>query len=438
MVLNSHAWPVRSYVRLNRRVRGATDDTGNPLPLQPVRAARSIKNDETDYLMPVDLPALGWRLHWVYLDVEKPAPPPAFPAAVTSGARVVLDNGVLRVEIDLETGGLAQLTDLRSGAALLRRIGALGLVMDESHCDTWSHDVLVFDRAAGSFGKAQWAVLDQGPLRVRVRTTSIFGASVLRQDFILHAGSDRLEVSARIDWREHHRMLKLAFPLALGDPRSTWEIPFGHLERPVNGEEEPGQLWVDVSGTTPLGQPLGLALLSPELCSHSVHPTPDAAELRMTVVRSPIYADHWGTRDLQSEYMDQGIHDFRYALVPHAGDWRAAHVPRHAQEFAVEPVRVIETYHAGKLPRCFEGLTVSNPNVQVDAVKRSQDGLATIVRCHETAGAEATGTITGPSGGPTRGRSWSTNFRAGEIQTWRLSDDLDLPPLRCDLLERSL
>ena len=45
-------------------------------------------------------------------------------------------------------------------------------------------------------------------------------------------------------------------------------------------------------------------------------------DLRMTIVRSPIFADHYGERDELCEYMDQGIQEFKYVLVPHLGDWR--------------------------------------------------------------------------------------------------------------------
>ena len=443
VVFNPHTWPVESFVRVNRKIVGATDDQGRGLPLQKVRAARTIKNDETDVLFPVSLPPLGWKLHWVFLDEPKPFEAPKFPVQVGVNRHVVMGNGLLRVEIDQATGGLASLTDLRTGREVWGpgEVGALPLVIDESHCDTWSHDVLVFDKAVGlsaGSGRVTWAVLDQGPLVGRIRTETRFGNSSLRQDFVLHAGSDRLEVSARVDWHETHKLLKLVFPVAVTAPKATWEVPFGALERPVNGEEEPGQLWVDLSGTAADGKPLGLALLSPDLCSHSVHPAGGephgAPELRLTVVRSPIFADHWGTRDGQSEYMDQGRTGFRYALLPHAGDWRAADLSRRALEFAIPPTQVIETYHPGTLPRAYSGLSVTPASVVIDAVKRAEDGTGTIVRCHESTGRPTKAHFAGEL----LGRSWEADLKPYEIRTVLLPDDRSKPLVVVNLLEDAL
>ena len=44
-------------------------------------------------------------------------------------------------------------------------------------------------------------------------------------------------------------MLKISFPVNITDPVATYEIPYGYIERPVNGEEEPGQQWLDIFGT---------------------------------------------------------------------------------------------------------------------------------------------------------------------------------------------
>jgi len=46
-------------------------------------------------------------------------------------------------------------------------------------------------------------------------------------------------------------MLKLRFPVNVKLMKATQEIPMVHIERYANGEEEPFQSWVDVSGTSP-------------------------------------------------------------------------------------------------------------------------------------------------------------------------------------------
>ena len=51
-------------------------------------------------------------------------------------------------------------------------------------------------------------------------------------------------------------LLKLRFPTALTTDHATFEVPYGHIERPAAGDEEPAQAWVDVSGEVD-GAPAG-------------------------------------------------------------------------------------------------------------------------------------------------------------------------------------
>jgi alpha-mannosidase len=52
---------------------------------------------------------------------------------------------------------------------------------------------------------------------------------------------DEIEVSVTVDWHEQQKMLKLRFPLNIIQMKATYEIPYGHIERMTNGEEEPGR-----------------------------------------------------------------------------------------------------------------------------------------------------------------------------------------------------
>src|SRR5204863_68971 len=73
--------------------------------------------------------------------------------------------------------------------------------------------------------------------------------SRLIEDYVLTATAESVEIRVIVDWREHARMLKLRYSTALGSPVAAYEIPYGALERPASGEEEPGQRWADVSGS---------------------------------------------------------------------------------------------------------------------------------------------------------------------------------------------
>ena len=51
-----------------------------------------------------------------------------------------------------------------------------------------------------------------------------------------------------MDWHEQFKLLKLRFPLNLEQAAVTYEIPYGSIVRPADGDEQPGQSWLDVSG----------------------------------------------------------------------------------------------------------------------------------------------------------------------------------------------
>jgi alpha-mannosidase len=108
------------------------------------------------------------------------------------------------------------------------------------------------------------------------------------EEFLLGHDSDQLEVRVTIGWREQAHQLKLCFPTALAEPVSTYEIPFGVLERPVDGAENPGQSWVDVSGVID-GRRAGLAVVTDAKHGYDVS---DPASVGVTAVRSPVYSWH--------------------------------------------------------------------------------------------------------------------------------------------------
>ena len=80
----------------------------------------------------------------------------------------------------------------------------------------------------------------------------------------------------------------------------------------------------------------------------------------------------------------------RYALVPHAGDWREARVYRDGLEFNNPLIARKAAPHPGPLPKRWGLIDVSDPRVVVSALKPGRDGAA-ILRVYEATGAPAPG-----------------------------------------------
>jgi alpha-mannosidase len=219
----------------------------------------------------------------------------------------------------------------------------------------------------------------------------------------------------RLDWQEQHRILKLSFPVSVVSARATYEIPYGTITRPVDGRENPGQAWLDVSGTDADGREAGLALANTAKYGYDVL----GADLRVTLARSALYADHFGERDGQGEFMDQGVQHLAYRLLPHAGDWREAGAPRAAAELNNPPVLVMETSHKGPLPLEGRFIEISAPNVAATALKDAEEGDGLVLRCFETDGIETEAFISLPF----VAARFKSRFGKNEIKTFRISPD---------------
>src|SRR6185503_3831345 len=95
-------------------------------------------------------------------------------------------------------------------------------------------------------------------------------------------------------------------------------------------------------------------------------------QLALSLVRGPLWPDRGA---------DIGVHNFRYALYPHAGDWREANTVREAACFA-RPMLWAKGAPAAILTKPL--VTSSAANVVIDSIKTAEDGRGWIVRLYES------------------------------------------------------
>jgi alpha-mannosidase len=149
----------------------------------------------------------------------------------------------------------------------------------------------------------------------------------------------------------------------------------------------------------------------------------------MTVLRSPIYAHHDPAVPQPDEpyhFIDQGVQQFRYTILPHAGGWEQVGTVRRAAELNQPPIALVETYHAGTLPQADSYISVGQENVIVSAVKQAEDGDDLVIRCYEAHKITTHATIALPRWG----RQIEANFGPCEIKTFRVPRDPALPTSR--------
>lgn len=408
------------------------DNTGHPVACQvgePSAAVPSNWRRKVTFL--AELPALGYRVYHLAINpaatlvpqdsrdeslrIDTPAGPVVNDYLVETDGRadLVLENNRLRLTLDGRLGDIASLIDKRSGAEVFSGHAAVAEVLDDPS-DTWSHGVTTFRDVCGRFSGLGLKLLENGPVRLRARATAHFGASSLRQDFIVYRDQPWIEVRVVLDWHERLKLLKLAFPLAAGAPQATFEIPYGVLARPVDGREVPGQRWVDISGQHANGV-LGLSLITDSIYSYDV----TGPQLRLTVLRSPVYAHHT-PKNLESNtdynWMDQGRHEFRYVLLPHQGPCQTAEAQRLAEILNMPVLSQMEGIHAGQLPAQAEFLSVDAPNVIVTVLKQAENGAGLILRAQEMTGHKTKATLKASL----VQREFPIEINPWQVMTWRV------------------
>ena len=285
---------------------------GEAVACQRIQSEATVGGRHRRLVLSLEVPALGYRVCRVAPTATDQAAPGKF-----ASSDFVLDNGLVRLEVNPATGWLSSLYDEVRELELLPAEPGHHAVVVEDLSDTWSHGVARYDKVIGAFRCTSVRRVEDGPVRSVLRVESSYERSTLVEDIILHAASRHVEVRARLDWHEKHRLLKLRFPSGLEAPQATYAIPYGFVERACDGHEEPAQAWVDVSGQLTDGRRAGLSVINDGKYGYDVF----AGEIGLTAVRSPVYCWH-DPRPLEPgtmyEYLDQGLQRFGSASCPTA------------------------------------------------------------------------------------------------------------------------
>ncbi|HEX4086136.1 MAG TPA: alpha-mannosidase [Chthoniobacteraceae bacterium] len=335
----------------------------------------------------LEAPACGYAV--ADAAAQRPVASFAHPVEIIERRRLLaMDNGMLRILIDRATGNLHGVRDHRHDREVLV-VGREGNVFQmhrdyPNHFDAWDIDPFAFETCEEIGGLTSIEIVEKTELRATVRIERKFGASAISQRIVMCAGSPRIDFVTTIDWREDHKLLKVAFPVNVRSPRATYEIQYGHTERPTHYNtswdmarfEVCAQKWADLSEGD-----YGVALLNDCKYGYDIH----GKVMRLSLLRAPNAPDRTA---------DRGHHEFTYALLPHGGDFRKAGVIE--QSYALNmPLHVIPAEpHAGDLPERRSYFEVDRPGVLIEAVKHAEQEESVIVRLYEANGSRGMVTLT--------------------------------------------
>lgn len=407
VIFNSHCFDVEEVIEINNNALKIKDVNGNDVPFVNAPSEAQPVFERDNAVFKAKVPALGYAVYYYTPSVD-------FNGTNTEGdyavrakkcADLTLENEYLKVQFN-EQGAPVSVFDKRTGKETLNG-AARSVVIDESAHDTWSHGKNYFDNEIGEFKTVKATKLESNDVRETVKVSSVYGESSLTQYYTLNAGEEFVRVRVKMNWNEKHKMLKFAYPVACEAPTSVYEIPFGTVERPCNGEEESALMWAMVGNAEG-----GLAILNDSKYSYSAKDN----VLSLTAIRSPIYCDHGRIRGEESNYTDQGIHDFSYALLPATTDEKSK-IFRRALQFNTPVSVILENHHEGILPLTYSAVSVSAENIVISAIKQSEDGKGYVVRAYECDGKTASATV-----GIKGLKPLKAQFKPYEIKTFYLAD----------------
>ena len=269
---------------------------------------------------------------------------------------------------------LVEIYDLENKRQVLKGKGnALEIFEDKplAH-DAWDIDLFYTQKKEKPMVKAPARLIEQGNLRTVVRFEYAYNASVIQQDMIVYSDSRRIDFATRVDWREDHRLLKTAFEVNVRSTKATYDIQFGHVERPTHYNtswdyarfEVVGHKWADVSEDN-----YGVSLLNESKYGYNIKDN----VMKLSLLKSS------KSPDTQS---DMGSHSFTYALYPHAGDFKKGGTLAESTALNL-PAGVACGAPLLKEKQLFR---LSGEGVIVDAVKKAEKEECLILRVHEAFG----------------------------------------------------
>lgn len=317
--------------------------------------------------------------------------PPFRVRDTTDSNNWVLENEVLRVVVDPDTGDLSSVYDKVCQREVLSGLGNQLQAFQDSgqYWDAWNIDPNYKQHPLPptQLKSIQW--MERGLLRSRsvgeaqsrLRVVRQLGKSQFCQDYLLSSDSPILQIVTTVDWQERHVLVKAAFPLTFDAKYAVNEIACGAIQRPTIPQTTAEQAKWEVSAlrwTDLSDEEYGVSLLNDCKYGYDYQPS----ELRLTLLRSPCWPD---------PEADRGIHQFTYALYPHRGNWQSAGTVRRGYELnlplMVFSIPTVRAYGHRPLPPAGRLLDLQAENLILMAFKQSEESTQQwILRCYECHG----------------------------------------------------
>jgi alpha-mannosidase len=246
--------------------------------------------------------------------------------------------------------------------------------------DAWDIDIFYDDKVEFADPVDSIKRIENGPLRKTIELQRKIANCSYTQTISISANSKQIDFDTTIDWQERFKLLKVAFPVNVLSPVATYDIQWGNVQRNTHRNtswdwarfETCAHKWVDLSEGN-----YGVSLLNDCKYGHDIHKN----VIRLSLLRGSTLPD---------PLADLGIHQFKYSLLPHTGNWEEQ---TQSSAYALnDPIIVFDKNSPNQEKYLSDNqITVSSPffstncrNVVIETIKRAEDGNGIIIRLYES------------------------------------------------------
>lgn len=278
--------------------------------------------------------------------------------------RVIMENGILRAEISsrgevLSFGLVGEEGNIASGP-----MNHFRMFKDVPRkFDAWDIDSNYERQETEGLFDIHTEIISNGGARAVVRVSARVGESLIYQDIVLEAGSDRVDFETTVDWKELHRLLKVSFPTVIRAENGINEIQFGYIERPMHRSRAYEKDRFEVcnhrySAVCDGGN--GFGILND--CKYGISMRDGALEL--TLLRAGACPDMKA---------DNRLHIFTYGITAWKGSFEECRIAEQGYEINEQPLVFEGTASA------FSLAVTDRSHIMIDTVKMAEDGSGDLV-----------------------------------------------------------
>ncbi len=247
--------------------------------------------------------------------------------------------------------------------------------------------------------KSVWKIIESGKVFSTYRMRQQILNAIVEQDVTIYHELKRILFETKlINWTgAMYREFRTAFPLAIEDPKITYEVPFGSVQvgkdeiktageryTPLCKNVHPRAIldWISASDDE-----LTVTLSSSVAVADWLDPSGDTEEsLLQHILLASRKSCHWEG----NEYSQAGNHSFHNILTSNStGDISGTRMAKQQND----PIQVI-VYPAkianANLPEQTRFFNIDQENVIITAIKKAEDSDQIVVRMYDSSGVEAT------------------------------------------------